>query len=206
MRFAIGVAGSAAVGRSKFKAALYLAFSGIAVILATAVGLALYTSDQLGRAAERTTREVLPETLAALRLSERSALLVALAPTLANASDDGQLQQLADQLDALVREIDAHIARLNARVDPNTLAILRDRVSFLSTTLQTLKAANADRIALDGQQAAMLAKIGKLHGEMNDTVSPVVYGVNSLNQLLAKRVVRQQAAPCEGCRSGTYNK
>ena len=186
------IAGAADAGRSKFKAVLYLAFGGIAIILVVAVGLALYTSDQLGQAVERTTREVLPETLAALRLSERSALLVALAPTLANASDRGQLQQLADQLDGLVREIDAHIARLNVRADPNMIAILRDRVSFLATTLQTLKAANADRIALDDQQAAMLAEIGRVHGEMNDTVSPVVYGVNSLNQLLAKRVVRQR--------------
>lgn len=192
------IAGSVDAGRSKFKAALYLAFGGIAVILMTAVGLALYTSDQLGRVVERTTREVFPETLAALRLSERSALLVALAPTLASAGDRGRLQQLADQLDGLVRQIDAHIARLNVRVDPNTIAILRDRVSFLAATLRTLKAANADRIALDGQQAAMLAEIGRVHGEMNDTVSPVVYGVNSLNQLLAKRVVRQQVATVRG--------
>ncbi|HRF62734.1 MAG TPA: response regulator [Candidatus Competibacter sp.] len=185
-------AGAADPGRSKFKAVLYLAFGGIAIILIVAVSLALYTSDQLGQAVKRTTREVLPETSAALRLSERSALLVALAPTLANASDRGQLQQIADQLDGLVREIDAYIARLDVRVDPNAIAILRDRVSFLATTLQTLKAANADRIALDDQQAATLAEIGRVHGEMNDTVSPVVYGVNSLNQLLAKRIVRQR--------------
>ncbi len=190
--------GVADTGRSKFRAVLCLAFGGIAVILMTAVGLALYTSDQLGQAVERTTHEVLPETLAALRLSERSALLVALAPALANASDREQSQRLADQLDGLVREIDAHIARLNVRIDPNTIAILRDRVAFLATTLQTLKAANANRIALNNQQAAMLAEIGTLHGEMNDIVSPVVYGVNSLNQLLTKRLVRQQATTMRG--------
>ncbi len=123
-------AGAADPGRSKFKAVLYLAFGGIAIILIVAVSLALYTSDQLGQAVKRTTREVLPETSAALRLSERSALLVALAPTLANASDRGQLQQIADQLDGLVREIDAYIARLDVRVDPNAIAILRDRVNI----------------------------------------------------------------------------
>ncbi|MCB1823218.1 MAG: response regulator [Candidatus Competibacteraceae bacterium] len=186
------IARPADTGQSQFKTALYLAFGGIAVILTIAVGVALYTSDQLGQAVERTTREILPETLAALRLSERSALLVALAPTLANASDHEQLQQLADQLDDLVREIDIHIARLTVHVDPNIIAILRDRVSFLAATLKTLKAANTDRILLNDQQTAMLAEVGKVHGEMNDTVSPVIYGVNSLNQLLAKRAIRRQ--------------
>ena len=36
--------------RSRFRTALYLAFGGIAIILIVAVGLAFYTSDQLGRA------------------------------------------------------------------------------------------------------------------------------------------------------------
>jgi phosphoglycerate-specific signal transduction histidine kinase len=180
--------------RSRFKTALYLAFGGIAVILMIAVGLALYTSARLGQAVDHTTREILPETLAALRLSERSALLAALAPTLASANDGQQLQQLASQLDDLIREIDTYITRLNVRVDPNNLAILRHRVAFLATTLQTLKDTSADRIALAGQQTAVLAEIRKVHSELNDTISPVVYGVTSLDQLLAKRVVREQVA------------
>ncbi len=180
--------------RSRFKTALYLAFGGIAVILMIAVGLALYTSARLGQAVDHTTREILPETLAALRLSERSALLAALAPTLASANDGQQLQQLASQLDDLIREIDTYITRLNVRVDPNNLTILRHRVAFLATTLQTLKDTSADRIALAGQQTAVLAEIRKVHSELNDTISPVVYGVTSLDQLLAKRVVREQVA------------
>ncbi len=180
--------------RSRFRTALYLAFGGIAIILIVAVGLAFYTSDQLGRAVERTTQEILPETLAALRLSERSALLVALAPTLASAGDQDQLQQRARQLDELIGEISRHITRLQRRVDPNVIAIVRERVAFLAITLQTLKATNADRITLDDRQKALLAEIGKAHNDLNDTVSPIVYGVTSLNQLLAKRAMRQQVA------------
>ncbi|MBL8250665.1 MAG: response regulator [Candidatus Competibacter sp.] len=188
----MGVSVPTRAARNRFKTALFLAFGGIAIILLAAVGLALYTSDQLGQAVERTTRETLPETLAALRLSERSALLAALAPTLASASDRDQLQQRARQLDDLIREIDRHITRLSRRVDPNAVAILRERVAFLAITLQTLKLTNADRLALDERQREMLAEIGKTHNDLNDTVSPIIYGVTSLNQLLAKRALRQQ--------------
>jgi signal transduction histidine kinase/CheY-like chemotaxis protein len=178
--------------RNRFKTALYTTFGGIAAILVVTVGLALYMTNRLGEAVEGTTHEILPETLAALRLSERSALLAALAPTLAGARDQEQLNQLATRLDALIREISIYITRLGARADPNIIAILRDRVALLSHTLQTLKSANTERLLLEQQQNDLLADIHKAHSDFNDTVSPVIYGVTSLNQLLAKRVVRQQ--------------
>lgn len=179
-------------GRNRFKRVLFWAFGGIAAILILAVGLALYASTQLGRTVSRTTGEMLPETLAALRLSERSALLTALAPSLASASNHEQLRQLAGQLDTLIHEISLNINGLNSRFDAGSAAILRERVTFLAATLQVVEAANADRITLEQQQMRLLADIGKAHAELNDTAGPVVYGVNSLNQLLAKRDVRAQ--------------
>ena len=134
--------GAGSAERSRFRAALYVTFGGIAAILIVTVGLALYMTNRLGQAVEGTTHEILPETLAALRLSERSALLAALAPTLAGARDQQELHQLAARLDALIREIGIYISRLGIRADPNTIAILRDRVALLSYTLQTLKSAN----------------------------------------------------------------
>lgn len=184
--------GAGSAERSRFRAALYMTFGGIAAILIVTVGLALYMTNRLGQAVEGTTHEILPETLAALRLSERSALLAALAPTLAGARDQQELHQLAARLDALIREIGIYISRLGIRADPNTIAILRDRVALLSHTLQTLKSANIDRLALEQWQSGLLADIHTAHSDFNDTVSPVIYGVTSLNQLLAKRVVRQQ--------------
>jgi len=184
----------AGADRVKFRTALYLAFGGIAAILIGTVALALYTSEQLGQAMARATGEILPETLAALRLSERSTLLVALAPALASANDEERLQRLAEQLNGLVQEIDAHITRLSGRADADTLALLRERVAFFSTNLRALKRANADRIVLIVRQNSLLAETRRTHDELNDAVSPVVYGVTSLNQLLAKRVVRQQVA------------
>lgn len=185
---------NARTNRRRFKTALSLGFGGIAAILIIAVGLALYASDQTGRAMNYTAQQVLPEMLAALRLSERSALLVALAPTLASADDDGQLQQLGGQLDALIEEINSYIKQLKNHINPNPAAILRDRVAYLAFTLRTLKQANAERIALTRQQNTLLTQIRAIHGELNETASPVVYGVTSLSQLMAKRMVRQQLA------------
>lgn len=189
--------GSGVVGgedRNRFKAALYLAFGGIALILIGLAGLSLYMTTQLGRAIEGTTREILPEMLAALRLSERSALLAALAPTLVSARDDEQLQQLAARLDQLLEEIATSIHRLGGRADQNMTSLLRGRVTVLAHTLRTLKEANADRLALYHRQNELLAEIRKAHAEFNDTVSPVIYGVTSLNQLLVKGAIRRQGS------------
>ena len=190
--------GSGSINRNRFKTALYWAFGGIVAVLVTTVGLALYMTTQLGQAVENTTHEILPETLAALRLSERSALLAALAPTLASARDDGELQQLAERLDELIQDIMLSITRLGVRVAPDTVTVLRDRVLLLAHTLQTLKEANAERIVLGQRQSERLAEIRKAHSEFNDTVSPVIYGVTSLSQLLAKRGVRQQVTGLQG--------
>lgn len=187
----MAITGSAKGKRRRFKTALYLGFSGIALILILAVTLALYSSDQLGKAVERTVHEVLPETLAALRLSERSALLAALAPTLASATDNHELQRIGNELEGLIDEIDSYTSRVNIRADATAITKLRDQVALLSTNLQALKSANLARITLDDRQRVMLAEISTAHNELNDTVSPIVYGTTSLNQLLAKRAVRQ---------------
>jgi signal transduction histidine kinase len=180
--------------RYSSKTALVLAFSGIAVILVLAVGLALYMSAQLGQAVRHALDDILPETLAALSLAERSALLAALAPTLASADNEAQLQQVATQLDGLLREIDTHLTFLGDQADGQAVSQVRTQVAVLAQTLQELKAANAQRITLRQQQHLVSAEVRQIHGELNDTVSPILYGVTSLHQLLAKRAIRKQAS------------
>ena len=61
-------------------------------------------------------------------------------------------------------------------------------------TLNGLKEASSLRIDLAAQQAKALAQIQKVHSELTDTVSPVVYGVSSMNNLFARRADRQRGA------------
>ncbi|MGE3535816.1 MAG: ATP-binding protein [Candidatus Tectimicrobiota bacterium] len=174
------------------KTALLLAFSGVAIILLFAVALALYTAEQFSLAIQHTADDILPETLAALRLSERSVWLAAFAPTLASAETDAQLQQAGQRLDRMVQEIDTHLTFLEGRADVQVSKTVRAQVAVLAETLYSLQEANTQRLTLRRQQQALSLDARQIHNELNDTVSPILYGITSLHQLLAKRAIRGQ--------------
>ncbi|MEE4376007.1 MAG: response regulator [Candidatus Competibacteraceae bacterium] len=173
-----------------FKIRLYAAFSSIAFILIAVAGLALYTSTEQNWALERITRQALPEALAALKLAERSASLAAATPTLANAEDDAQLQQIGGWLDKLIDDIRAHLVRLDINVESASLDTIRQEVSQLRESLNALKDIVQVRNTLAQKQAALREQARLIHNDLIDTISPVVYGVTSLAQLSTRQVIR----------------
>jgi len=104
--------------QSNFRTNLYFAFASIAAILVFAVALALYSAHEQSRALTRITKDVLPATLAALRLAERSASLAASAPTLTHSD----------------------LTDFDAYVDPETIHNIRREVTRLGDSLRALKA------------------------------------------------------------------
>ena len=178
--------------RLSSQTALVSAFAGIAVILVLAVSLALYMSTQLGRAVRHTTDNIVPEMLAALRLSERGALLAAFAPTLTSTETAAQLQQVAEQLDGLLHDIDTQVTLVGIGAAAETVNTVRTQVTVLAHTLGALIEANAQRLLLRGQHQLLLLEVRHIQEEMNDTARPMLYGIASLHQLLAKRTLRQQ--------------
>jgi signal transduction histidine kinase/ActR/RegA family two-component response regulator len=175
----------------QFKTWLTLAFAGVAGILVFAVVLAFYASAQLGEALDRTSGEILPEMLAALRLAERSASLAASAPTLVNAPDGEQLQVLAQRLSGLLHDIDTHIAILHARADDRTVGDIRAGAGLLAEVLESLQKNTARRLTLARRHDAALTAVRRVHSELVDTVNPVVYGATSLARLFTRGVIRQ---------------
>ncbi len=176
------------------KALLFSAFAGIAVILVFAVTIALVTQNRLSTAVQRTTTEALPELLAALRLSGINALLAATTPTLSTANDRSELDATSLRLDVLLADVESQLGLLNGQDHEGTTNKARQAVQTMRSTLAKLKAANYQRIHLAARQKEAWLRIQSVHSKLIDTVSPVVYGVGSLNQLFARRALRRQNA------------
>ncbi|QKQ27761.1 hypothetical protein [Candidatus Reidiella endopervernicosa] len=98
---------------------------------------ALYLSDQLGKAVDRTTGELIPMTSVALSLSERSAILVASASGLVLSVDISILQQRSERLDALLREIDNSVLYLEQHASHLVTGQLRQDVRRSLTAMES---------------------------------------------------------------------
>lgn len=183
-----------------FGQSLSLTFVGSALVLLLAGGFALYLMSQLGTAVERAIDDILPKTLVAMRLSEHSALLAASAPSLANARNPRETEQVAAGLDELKEEIDNNVALLEETSRSDRLEQVRNNVAILSYTLSRLKSATNRRIALDDRRSSAVAHIREVHSEFADTVSPVVWGVSSLTRLFGKRATRVNVASLKALR------
>jgi diguanylate cyclase (GGDEF)-like protein/PAS domain S-box-containing protein len=183
-----------------FSQSLSLTFAGSALVLLLSGGFALYLMSQLGTAVERAIDDILPKTLVAMRLSEHSALLAASAPSLTNARNPRETEQIAADLDDLKKEIDNSLAILEENSQSNRLEQVRNNVAILADTLSRLKSATNQRIALDEKRSSAVAEIHEVHSEFSDTVSPVVWGVSSLTRLFGKRAARANVASLKALR------
>ncbi|WP_260291770.1 EAL domain-containing protein [Sedimenticola hydrogenitrophicus] len=179
------------LGGAALKRRLGIAFIGVATILAAAVGTALYTHGRMAGSVQRTSGELLPELLATLRLSERSAQLTAAAPLLSGTTSGEELAGIDRHLRQLLVDLEQQLNRLSAGTRESVTGRIRDQVQLMRQALLELTAAHAERIELRLRQQGELVRLQRAHSELIDTVSPVVYGVSSLNQLFARRFERR---------------
>ncbi len=186
------------------KPLLILAFAGSGLIFATAVVVSLYTQNLLNAAVQRTTTQALPELLAALRLSERNALLAAATPTLSTARDLDELAEIRTRLDGLLADVDSQLTLLDREEPEQTIKQVRRSAGVIRSSIGKLKAANELRIRLAAQQRDALNRIQRIHSELMDTISPVFYGVSSLNNLFARRAQRSQGQRLRELRDQLY--
>ena len=177
-----------------FSQRLSLSFAGSAFVLLLAGTFALHLMNQLSTAVERAISDILPNTLVAMRLSENSALLAASAPSLTNARNPSETEQVATGLDDLIKEIERSVAILEETSESDRLEQVRNNVAVLADTLSKLKSATNERIILDQRHSSATAQIRGVHSEFSDTVSPVVWGVSSLTRLFGKRAARANVA------------
>ncbi len=140
---------------------------------------------------DSTTGEAIPEMLAAMRLSERSAMLTAIAPVLAASENVEQLRATSERMDHLISDIDYNLQLLASRSIEKIVFGVKASSTEIRQTLSEIKNATSNRIDLSNQIYAHKQDILKLHNDLVDTVTPIIYGADSLANLFSRRTARK---------------
>jgi len=184
-----------------FEAKLFTAFIAIAILILFSTGFALYLFNKFGKAVDHTTDDMMPEMVAAMRLSEHCALLAAIAPVLAASRDQEELLLTAARSDYLMKDIHKDVLFLadrEGRKQSNIIGEISSQSGKIREILSALKAETLKHLELKKSLKSVLAEVQKTHGDFADTVSPIMYGTSSLTSLLGKRTARQIASAIKG--------
>jgi signal transduction histidine kinase/DNA-binding response OmpR family regulator/HPt (histidine-containing phosphotransfer) domain-containing protein len=174
-----------------FNTRVSLAFAAISILLVVATALAMFRLDGLWQVINVTEKETFPETLAAMRLSEKSALLAAGAPVLAASETHEELAAKAAQFTKIVGENRENLRIVSRVAGESSLRSLRAHLDQMEETKIVLVERVRRRIELAEKRNRSLDSALKLQGDLEDTVGPIIYGTTSLARLLGRRTVRK---------------
>ncbi len=159
------------------------------IVVATA--LAIFRLEGLWRVIDVTEKQTFPETLAALQLSQKSALLAAGAPVLAAVETRSDLKSEAETLAKIVMENRENLAIVSHTAGESTVESLRSNLDQMEDIQSLLVRQVSRRIELAEKRAESLERALKLQDELEDNVGPIIYGTTSLAQLLGRQTVRR---------------
>ena len=117
-----------------FNTRVSLAFAAISILLVVATALAMFRLDGLWQVINVTEKETFPETLAAMRLSEKSALLAAGAPVLAASETREELAAKAAQFTKIVGENRENLRIVSRVAGESSLRSLRAHLDQMEET------------------------------------------------------------------------
>ena len=179
---------------SSFKAKLYFAFSAIGLLTLFTTAFALYSFNHYGELVTVTTGKAIPSMLTALQLSERAALLAALAPTLATAKNETDIGEIKTRLNSLTKEINSRVNQLNNYIHAINVQRFKHFSAETVSTLAELHTVTLQRLFLEQRKLEFFDEVRQVQGLLLDALNPLVDGASSLTNLFAKRSGRQNAA------------
>ncbi|OQY58206.1 MAG: hypothetical protein B6245_13040, partial [Desulfobacteraceae bacterium 4572_88] len=182
-----------------FKAKLYMAFFVILILITFLTIFVSYSFKRLGDIVHSTagTMDVVQETVSAMRLSEDTSKLVAIAPVLAASEEESRFQEVSSQLDTLIRVIHTSLDVLdkgNIRISQKAISDIRENHSALSDALVRLKEITFSQIRLSEDRKIILSEIEKIRNDLADTMDPATYGITSWAKMFGRRTARKNAA------------
>ncbi|KPA17438.1 membrane protein containing ATP-binding region, ATPase-like protein [Candidatus Magnetomorum sp. HK-1] len=177
-----------------FHSRLYFSFLCIGLLILFSTAFSIYSFNRFGKVMDSTTGESIPEMLAAMKLSERSAMLTAIAPVLAASKNVEQLRTTSKRMDFLINDIDYNLQLLASRSVEKIVLNVKESSSAITQTLTEIKDATLKRIDLSKQIYDQKQEILNLHNDLVDTVTPIIYGANSLANLFSRRTARKNVA------------
>jgi len=172
---------------------LYISFLCIWLLVLFSTAFSIYSFNRFGQVMDSTVGKSIPEMLAAMRLSERSALLTAIAPVLASSENVSQLRETSERMDLLINDIDYNLQLLVSRSVEKMVSNIKFSSSEMTRTLSEIKDATLKRIDLTAQVNNQKQGILKLQNDLVDTITPTIYGAKSLANLFSHRTARKNA-------------
>ncbi|MDM8522843.1 SpoIIE family protein phosphatase [Desulfococcaceae bacterium HSG8] len=176
------------------KVRLYMAFFVISLLILFSTGVALYSFNQLGKVTDNTTGKTVPEMIAAMRLSERSALLAATAPVLITSENEEEVLRTEERITELIDDINEGVyflAKQGSGTDEELIFRISMNSEAIAENLYHLNRDTRRQLVLKARLRSLLTEIRKLHNDLVDTVSPLLYGTSSLTSLFGKRAARR---------------
>ncbi len=156
---------------------LYLAFGFAAGMTVVGALFALYACANLGATMTEIVSRSMPATAVSLRLSADASGLVASAPRLMAAEDDGRRNEIAGDIAAQSRLLNAKIVRLRT-LDASQNDELEVAQAALNAQLDALNQAVADRIKISDRRRALVLSVRKYHENLIEAITPAVDDAN----------------------------
>jgi methyl-accepting chemotaxis protein len=159
------------------RARLYLAFGLSAAMTVVGTLFALYAFTSMGGTMTQIVSVSMPATIESLRLSEETIGLVASAPRLMAAEDESHRVEVASEIAARARRLEARIERL-PRLDASGSAEINAAKIALSARLDALDQAVTDRLAIAVKRRTVALSIRSAHGDFLKAVGPAIDDAN----------------------------
>jgi CheY-like chemotaxis protein/HPt (histidine-containing phosphotransfer) domain-containing protein len=172
---------------------LYISFLCIWLLVLFSTAFSIYSFNQFGKVMDRTVGNSIPEMLAAMRLSERSALLTAIAPVLTASQNAEQLSDTSQRMDILIKDINNNLHLLASRSMEKIVANIKTSSKEMTQSLKEIKEATLKRIDLTSQVHNQKQGILQLQNDLVDSVTPTIYGAKSLANLFSRRTARKNS-------------
>ncbi|MBF0111472.1 MAG: response regulator [Desulfamplus sp.] len=176
--------------REGFYIKLNAAFAFIFILVVIASGFGIYTLYSLGKVINTTEQKTFPATLAAMRLSERTALIAASAPALNAASKYDDIKEIYSEFEKHMLQNHSDLQSLYNMGDNKTISEVEKSLERVSVIEGNLRKMVEEKLALSKSREDMLDNLLKLQAELDDTLGPLIWGTTSLTKLLGKRTVR----------------
>jgi methyl-accepting chemotaxis protein len=172
------------------QARLYLAFALAAGITVIGSLFALFASTSISKTLTQIAFLGMPASLESLRLSEGVSMLIAFAPSLMSADDNGQRNAVARNIEAQSRSIGAIIERLR-RLDASESDRIEVARSAMNERFDALNKAVAARIKSSLQRRALTVAVRKSHEQLLEAITPAIDDANF--DLMTKRQASSKA-------------
>jgi signal transduction histidine kinase/DNA-binding response OmpR family regulator/HPt (histidine-containing phosphotransfer) domain-containing protein len=173
---------------------LYISFLCIWLLVLFSTAFSIYSFNRFGKVMDSTVGNSIPEMLAAMRLSERSALLTAIAPVLTASKNTAQLRETSDRMNLLVNDLNRNLQRLASRSMKKMVDNIKESSQEMTQTLSDIKDATLKRIDLTNQAHNQKQGILKLHNDLVDTIAPTIHGAKSLAELFSRQTASKNTA------------